>query len=69
MLHGGVVEVDLEPVPDEDGRAGKSQDVQHDAPVAMWVVGLSMRLAPQPGQRGPATAPASRLTGQTDLPH
>jgi len=32
MLHGSVVKVDLEPVPDGDGRAGKSQDVLHSAP-------------------------------------
>jgi hypothetical protein len=29
MFHGSVIEVDLEPVPDGDGRAGKSQDVLH----------------------------------------
>ena len=36
MLHGSVVKVDLEPVPDGDGRAGKSQDVLHSAPV-IWI--------------------------------
>src|SRR5690348_270336 len=36
VLHRGVVEVDLEPVPDDDGRTGKGQDVLHSAslPVA-----------------------------------
>jgi hypothetical protein len=48
VLHGGIVEVDLEPVPDEHGRAGESQDVQHDAPVQVSVVGPVCRtgLAP-----------------------
>ena len=44
MLHGSVIKVDLEPVPDGDGRAGKSQDVLHSAPVIwIWTVRLSMR--------------------------
>src|SRR6266702_4517154 len=31
VLHGSVVEVNLEPVPDHDGRTGKSKDVLHSA--------------------------------------
>ena len=48
MLHGSVVEVDLEPVPDHDGRTGKSQDVLHSAPIIwIWTSRPSMR----PGER------------------
>jgi len=32
VLHGGVVKVDLEPVPDGDGRARQSHDVLHSPP-------------------------------------
>ncbi len=39
VLHGSVVKVDLEPVPDGDGRARKSQDMLHGAPVVCsWTV-------------------------------
>jgi hypothetical protein len=30
VLHRGVVQVDLEPVPDDDRRPGESYDVLHD---------------------------------------
>jgi hypothetical protein len=44
VLGGPIVKVDLEPVPDGDGRAGKSQDVLHGAPVGwIWTVRPSMR--------------------------
>src|SRR5580693_10647304 len=53
VLGGRIVKVDLEPVPDGDGRAGKSQDVLHGAPVGwVWTVRLSMRLDKWRGQRG-----------------
>ena len=52
MLHGSVVKVDLEPVPDDDGRAGKSQNVLHSAPVIwIWTSRPSMRPGEQHGQR------------------
>ena len=52
VLGGCIVKVDLEPVPDGDGRTGKSQDVLHDAPVGwIWTVRLSMRPGKQRGQR------------------
>jgi hypothetical protein len=45
VLGGRVVKVDLEPVPDGDGRAGKSQNMLHGAPVGwIWTVRPSMRL-------------------------
>jgi len=31
VLHGGVLEVDLEPVPDHEGRPGQGNDVLHKA--------------------------------------
>src|ERR1700751_2790289 len=53
MLHGSVVKVDLEPVPDGDGRAGKSQDVLHSAPVIwIWTSRPSMGPGNQDVQRG-----------------
>src|SRR5712691_1566453 len=51
VLHGSVVQVDLEPVPDGNGRAGKSQDMLHSAPVIwIWTVRPSMRPGEQRGQ-------------------
>jgi hypothetical protein len=52
MLHRSVVKVDLEPVPDGDGRAGKSQNVLHCAPLSwIWTCRLSMGRSERPGQR------------------
>src|ERR1700748_54732 len=66
MLHRSVVKVDLEPVPDDDGRAGKSQDVLHCAPVIwIWTSRPSMGRSERPGQRGDSLVSGGSVSAWT----
>src|SRR6516162_9430784 len=80
VLHGGVVQVDLKPVPHDDGTARESQDVLHGASHGRVVRTLARRAvqaafgrcwhAPRCGRRGrPVRTGSLRSAPAPWLPH